>query len=240
MLASAHCDAARDTLSSPGWHLSWNCSGVLACIALALASVVLALLPLLCRRPRQHFLGSFALHMLAPLPLLRWHYCPSLSGFFPLVMLLATHCHCRAGLFVGAALVSLRALRWHCHLCCADVVVLVTLGICPRDGAPPPASQWHLSPHAGGIALVVLVSAQLGAAFIIKISGLKKKQSKFQVFFFRKLVLGDLKSHPDGCRCFPPLTSPILSISFSSEINPLGISHSSLTLHALDSGFTVA
>ena len=40
----------------------------------------------------------------------------------------------------------------------------------------------------------------------------------------------------------PPLppSSPILSIPFSLEIDPLGIYHLSLARHALDSGFTAA
>ena len=77
-LASAYCNAACDTLSSQSWHLS------------------------LAMRLRPH------LHCAGTLPALRWHCCsrragvpasiwlhrPSCAGLFPLVMLLATHCHC--------------------------------------------------------------------------------------------------------------------------------------------------
>ena len=45
-----------------------------------------------------------------------------------------------------------------------------------------------------------------------------------------------------GCRLSPPLppSSPILSIPYSSEINPLGIYRLTFLRHARDSGFTVA
>ena len=77
-------------------------------------------------------------------------------------------------------------------------------------------------------------ASPVGAAFIQKLAGSKKKTKKIPRVFFPKLVFRDLKRLP------PPL--PILPIPFSSEINPLG--NKCLTClflrHASDSGFTVA
>jgi len=69
----------------------------------------------------------------------------------------------------------------------------------------------------------------LGAAFI-------KKRRKFHVFFFQNWCSGTKTKVRLGCRP----SSPILSIPFSSKIDPLGIYHLSLARHTLDSGFTVA
>ena len=76
------------------------------------------------------------------------------------------------------------------------------------------------------------------AAFI-KNKRARKKSEVSYTCFFSKLVFGDLKSHPDGYRRFPP-PSPILLIPFSSKIDPLGIKCLTFLRHASNSGFTVA
>jgi hypothetical protein len=61
----------------------------------------------------------------------------------------------------------------------------------------------------------------VGAAFIKKIAGWNKKQRKFHVFFSKISVRGPNTSSR-RVQTLPPHL-PILLISFSSEINPLGI-----------------
>ncbi len=60
--------------------------------------------------------------------------------------------------------------------------------------------------------------------------------------FFQNKCSGTNTKVRSGCRRSPlsPPSSPILSIPFSLEIDPLGIYHLSLARHALDSGFTAA
>jgi hypothetical protein len=78
----------------------------------------------------------------------------------------------------------------------------------------------------------------LGAALIKKYSSYRTNQKKVPHVFSPKLVPGDLKSLPDGWQTLLP-SWPILSISFSSKIDPLGIECVTFVPHARDSGFTV-
>ena len=79
----------------------------------------------------------------------------------------------------------------------------------------------------------------VGAALIKKYSSYLTNPKKVPRVFFPKLVLGDMKSHPDGWQTLLP-SSPILSTSFSSKIDPLGINCLTLLRHARNSGSTVA
>jgi hypothetical protein len=80
---------------------------------------------------------------------------------------------------------------------------------------------------------------QVGAALIKKYSSYRTNQKKVPRVFSPKLVRGDLKSLPDGWQTLLP-SWPILSISFSSKIDPLGIECVTFVPHACDSGSTVA
>ena len=83
-------------------------------------------------------------------------------------------------------------------------------------------------------------SAVLGAALIKKYSSYRTNPKKVPRVFFPKLVLGDLKSPPDGWQTLLP-SSTVLSISFSSNIAqnrpPLALNacHSSVMLAILAS-----
>ncbi len=78
--------------------------------------------------------------------MLRWCHCPSCTGFCPLTMLFVTNCPCRAGIFAGAALVFLLALRWGWHRCWL---------------ALSPSLRWHPCPCAGATAKIALESLPL-------------------------------------------------------------------------------
>ena len=76
-------------------------------------------------------------------------------------------------------------------------------------------------------------------------AGSKKKRRKFHVFFFKISFRGPkqkLGRGADAPPLSPPLppSSPILSIPFSSEIDPLGIYRLTFLRHAHGSCFTVA
>ena len=62
------------------------------------------------------------------------------------------------------------------------------------------------------------------------------------MFFFQNKCTGTKTKVRSGCRLSPPLppSSPILSIPFSSEIDPLGIYRLTFLRHAHGSCFTVA
>jgi hypothetical protein len=94
----------------------------------------------------------FSLQVLAPLPSLRWHHCPSRAGFCPLAMLLATHRPRRAGVFASAALAFLLASRWGWHSCCIGHHHRPHhAGVLAFALAPPPELRWRLYPCAGVI-----------------------------------------------------------------------------------------
>ena len=74
-----------------------------------------------------------------------------------------------------------------------------------------------------------------------KLAGSKKSEES-STCFFQNLCLGTKTKVRSGCRRSPPLppSSPILSIPFSSEIDPLGIYRLTFLRHARGSCFTVA
>jgi hypothetical protein len=82
-------------------------------------------------------------------------------------------------------------------------------------------------------------SLRVGAALIKKYSIYRTNQKKVPRVFSQKLVLGDPKPLPNRWQTLLP-SSPILSTSTSSKINPLGIECLSFICQARDSGSTVA
>ena len=94
-------------------------------------------------------------------------------------------------------------------------------------------------PHLNHLGFEPTVPNLVGAALIKKCSSYGTNQKKVPRVFSPKLVPGDLKSLPDGWQTLLP-SWPILSISFSSKIDPLGIECVTYVPHACDSGFTVA
>ena len=89
-----------------------------------------------------------------------------------------------------------------------------------------------------------LVDPTLGAAFINKLA-CSKKSEESSTCFFKIIVRGPKQKLGRGADAPPlshplPPSSPILSIPFSSEINPLGIYRLTFLRHARGSCFTVA
>jgi hypothetical protein len=84
-----------------------------------------------------------------------------------------------------------------------------------------------------------LVVVSLGAALIKKYSSYGTNLKKVPRVFSPKLVLADLTPLPDRWQNLLP-SWPILSISISSKIDPLGNECVTFVPHARNSGSTVA
>ncbi len=122
-------------------------------IELVVTLIVLAYLPLLRSRHRQHCAGIFTLHVLASLPQPRWLLPHCNTACDTLSLQSWRLCQRCAGVFARIALAPLPALCWCCCPCCAGVTASIVL-------TSLPSTCWcHCLCRAGVIALVVLASA---------------------------------------------------------------------------------